>query len=88
MKQYKLLLLALILVGTLLSSFHHHDDGHLNENCLTCIVGSFFSDGSLPSTSLFEGITLLFLIPLLHRSVYISTLATRTCSSRAPPPFS
>jgi len=88
MRRYRLLLLALLLVGTLLSSFHHHDDGNVDENCFVCIVQSVFSAADVPDIFSLEAITLFFLIPLLHKSVYISTLVMRTYSSRAPPLFS
>ena len=88
MRRYRLLLLALLLVGTLLSSFHHHADGNVDENCFVCIVQNFFSAADVPDILSLESITLFFLIPLLHKSVYISTLAMRTYASRAPPLFS
>jgi len=87
-RRYRLLLLALLLVGTLLSSFHHHDDGNTDENCFVCIVQSVFSAADVPDIFSLEAITLFFLIPLLHKSVYISTFVMRTYSSRAPPFFS
>ena len=88
MRRYRLLLLGLLLIGTLLSSFHYHDDGNVDENCFVCIVQSVFSAADVPDIFSLEAITLFFLIPLLHKSVYISTLAMRTYSSRAPPLFS
>jgi len=87
-RRYRLLLLALLLVGTLLSSFHHHDDWNVDENCFVCIVQSVFSAADVPDIFSLEALTLFFLIPLVHKSVYISTLAMRTYSSRAPPLFS
>ena len=85
MRRYKLLLLALILAGTLLGSFHHHDDGHVNENCFTCIIQNFFSDsGALDSFTL-ENIVLFFFIPLLYKGAYLSNLGMLTYPSRAPP---
>lgn len=88
MRRYRLLLLALLLVGTLLSSFHHHDNGNVDENCFVCIVQSVFSAADVPDIFSLEAITLFFLIPLLHKSVYISAPFMRSYSSRAPPSFS
>ena len=88
MRRYKLLLLALILAGTLLGSFHHHDDGHVNENCFICIVQNFFTDADLVETFVLESITLFFFIPLLYKGVYLSNLGIHTYLSRAPPLFS
>lgn len=88
MRRYRLLLLALLLVGTLLSSFHHHDDGNVDENCFVCIVQHVFSAADVPDIFSLEAIVLFFLIPLLHKSVYTSTLAVRANASRAPPLFS
>lgn len=88
MRRYRLLLLGLLLFGTLLSSFHYHDDVNVDENCFVCIVQSVFSAADVPDIFSLEAITLFFLIPVLHKSVYISTLAMRTYSSRAPPLFS
>lgn len=38
MKQYQQFILALVFIGTLLSSFHYHEDGHTSEECQVCIV--------------------------------------------------
>jgi len=38
MKKYKLLLLGLIVLGTFLGNFHHHDDNLLSSDCQVCIV--------------------------------------------------
>lgn len=38
MKQYQQFILALVFIGTLLSSFHHHGDGHVSEECQVCVV--------------------------------------------------
>lgn len=88
MRRYRLLFLALLLVGTLLSSFHHHDNGSVDENCFVCIVQHVLSDGNLNEAFALEAIVFFFFIPLLRKSVYISTLAMRTYASRAPPLFS
>jgi len=87
-RRYRLFLLALLLVGTLLSSFHHHDDGNVDENCFVCIVQHFSWDGTLGDVFTLEAVALFFLIPLLRKSVYLLREDTYTYSSRAPPSFS
>jgi len=88
MRRYKLLLLALIIAGTLLGSFHHHDDGHVNENCFICIVQNFFTDADLVEAFVFEGVAFFFCIPLFYKGVYPSNLGLYAYPSRAPPLFS
>jgi hypothetical protein len=51
-------------------------------------VQHVFSAADIPDIFSLEAIALFFLIPFLHKSVYISTLAMRTNTSRAPPLFS
>ena len=87
-KKYQLFILALVLVGTLLSSFHYHKDMQTVEDCPVCVIQNVFTAADVPDIFSLEAIALFFFIPLLQQSAYISTLAARTYASRAPPLFS
>ena len=87
MKQYKTFILALVLVGTLFSSFHYHEDGHAGEDCQVCILEHNLMGADLTSSTSLEKVQFYFDIPS-----YTSPLLTYTTYkdklSRAPPSVS
>ena len=38
MKKYKIFIVAFIVIGTFLSSFHYHSDSLNSEHCSVCII--------------------------------------------------
>lgn len=87
-KKYRLLLLALVFVGTLLSSFHYHDDAQTSEDCPVCILQHISVGADIPDNVVLQELALFFLIPLSGLQAYISTKLIRSYPSRAPPSFS
>ena len=86
--QIRLLLLGFIVFGTLLSSFHYHNDGHVDDECKVCLIQHNFDlanhvdsfklgdiDTKINSLDTF---TFIF-----HNDSFKSNFF-----SRAPPPFS
>jgi len=88
MKKYKLFLLGLIVMGALLGSFHHHDDGLSSNNCLSCLVQQHLDvSGDLDNYTLSE-IDAQINIPVLHNYTYHVVHVNPNFLSRAPPSFS
>jgi len=87
-KKYQLFILALVFVGTLLSSFHHHDDMQSEEDCPVCIVQQVFSVADIPESVTLQELTVFLLVPLLGRQTYLSFTRIVSAPSRAPPSFS
>ena len=87
-KKYQLFILALVLIGTLLSSFHYHDDVHVAEDCQVCIIQHGLAGADIPDPVALQELIVFFLIPLLGRQTYFSLKLIRSCPSRAPPSFS
>lgn len=84
-KKYQLFLLALVFVGTLLSSFHYHDNMHTDEECPICIIQQVFAAADIPDLITLQELTVFILIPLLGRQVYLSSKLILSFPSRAPP---
>ena len=84
-KKYQLFILALVFVGTLLSSFHYHDDMHAEEDCPVCIIQHVFSTADIPEPVTLQELTVFLLIPLLGRQSVCSLKLIRNYPSRAPP---
>jgi len=87
-KKYQLFMLALVFVGTLLSSFHYHEDMHADEDCQVCIIQQVFAVADIPDLVTLQELIVFFLIPILGRQTYFSLRLIRSCPSRAPPSFS
>ena len=87
-KKYKLLLIGLIVFGTLLGSFHYHDDAHISEDCQICIFQNILSIADLPEVFTLALISLFFYKFVLPRTVHISSACFCSYPSRAPPSFS
>ncbi len=88
MKKYRLFFLGLIVMGALLGSFHHHDDGLSNNNCLVCTVQHTLDiSGDLHVYSL-EKIDTYFSTVLMGENSYKNALVYSYTLSRAPPYFS
>jgi len=87
MRQYRTFILALLLIGTLFSSLHFHEDGHVDEDCQVCILEHNFMGADLERSTSLEKVQLYFDVPS-----YTSLLLTQTnykdADSRAPPSFS
>jgi len=86
-KKYQLLLSALVLVGTLLTSFHYHDDSHADEDCSVCIVQQVFEIADIPELITLQVLILFFFIPLTRRQHTLSLDLIHVAPSRAPPSF-
>ena len=86
-KKYQLLISALVLVGALLSSFHYHDDSHMDEDCSICIIQHIFAIADVPDTISLQELIVFLLIPLLGQQKYFSLKLIANYPSRAPPSF-
>ncbi|MDF1880183.1 hypothetical protein JHD50_02505 [Sulfurimonas sp. MAG313] len=86
MKRYQFFILTLAFVATLLSSFHVHDNGHVNEDCQVCIL-----QHNIASADIIDFTALTKRDVYFDAPVYTSTLTflkTYTSfNSRAPPSF-
>ncbi len=86
-KKYQLFILALVLVGTLLSSFHYHDDMQTAEDCPVCIIQHIFAAADIPDVISLQELIVFFLVSLLGRQTYFSFKCIVNAPSRAPPSF-
>jgi hypothetical protein len=81
-------IIALVLVGNLLGSFHVHEDGHSHEDCQVCVIAHNLV-GSDP-------VELKLVDEFIHPSSQVESLTTQLFTqfqvedglSRAPPSFS
>ena len=87
-KKYKLLLIGLIVIGTLLGSFHYHDDVHVSEDCQICIVQHLLSSADIPEVFSLALVSVFFYKFVSPRTIHISTACFYSYPSRAPPSFS
>ncbi len=87
MKFYRHFILALIVVGTLLSSFHQHSDGHVSDECQVCIIQHNLSSADIAHPFVLEAIECCFTAPQYVQETYVSKVFKYTLS-RAPPSFS
>lgn len=88
MKKYRLLLLSFIIFGTILSSFHHHDDGQASDECKVCLLQHNFDTAN--SVDSFELGDIYIKIESLDTFVFIfhNDSFKSNFLSRAPPSFS
>ena len=86
-KKYQLFILALVFIGTLLSSFHYHDDMQMDDNCSVCIIKHIIAIADIPELFSLQELIVFLLIPLLGRQTYFSLKLIRSYPSRAPPSF-
>ena len=88
MKNYKLFLLGLIVMGTLLGSFHHHDEGLNGSECQVCLVQHHLDISSDLQSFCLEEIDTYFDTDVSHENSYNTKLTYSNTLSRAPPSFS
>ena len=88
MKNYKLFLLGLIVIGTLLGSFHHHKDGLSSSDCQVCIVQHSLDISADVDTYTLEELDSYFDTHVSHENSYNTRLTHSNTLSRAPPSFS
>jgi len=88
MKKYRLLLLGFIVFGTLLSSFHHHDDGRVSDECKVCLLQHNIDSAN--SVDSFEITDIDIKIESLDAFVFVfhNDSFKSNFLSRAPPSFS
>lgn len=86
-KKYQLFILALVFVGTLLSSFHYHNDMQAAADCPVCVIQNVFAVADIPDVFTLQELTLFFLVPVLGRQRYSSLKLILSYPSRAPPSF-
>jgi len=88
MKKLRLLLLGLIVMGTLLSSFHHHADGLSHSDCQVCTVQqNLDSANDVDSFVLADVDSKIDTLIAFNESFYGAELSLHT-HARAPPSFS
>ena len=88
MKKYRLLLLSFVFLGTLLSSFHYHNDGMVDDTCPICIVQNHFdSSADIVLLPLDDSKISYEQIIVNNEKSYTFTLTLNTLS-RAPPKYS
>lgn len=87
MKKYQIFILALVFVGTLLSSFHYHADINEHDDCQVCVLQNNLVSADLSSSIELDKVALYF-----ETSAYSTSLDTspvhKNFNSRAPPSFS
>jgi len=88
MKNYKLFLLGIIVIGTLLGSFHHHDDGLSSSDCQVCIVQHSLNISADVEIYTLEDIDTYFDTHIVFANAYTQALVYSNTFSRAPPFFS
>jgi len=86
-KKYRLYILALVLVGILLSSFHYHDDIYVADDCPVCIIQHILALADIPDIYAPQELIVYLLIPLMGVQTYLTSKLIRSCPSRAPPSF-
>jgi hypothetical protein len=87
-KKQRLLLLGFIVIGMLLSSFHHHGNGLVSDDCKICVVQhNLDSAGSVESYTLEELNTKIDISTDYENGVHNARLNFNFLS-RAPPSFS
>ena len=88
MKKYRLLLLSFVFIGTLLSSFHYHDDTQVDENCPACIVQNNLDNSPDVLSSQFLNCAVSYTEDIIsYQSVYTFNINLEKLS-RAPPKHS
>ena len=88
MKKYRLLLLSLVFIGTLLSSFHYHNNTLVDENCPSCIVkNNLDSSPDAIVTPFLDYDVLVYADIISSKLVYFLHINLSTLS-RAPPKYS
>jgi len=88
MKKYRLLLLSFVFFGTLLSSFHHHNDGMIDDNCPICLVQNNFNSSADVIAIPLEIPKIVYeQIVINNKQIYTYDLISNTLS-RAPPKIS
>jgi hypothetical protein len=88
MKKYRLLLFSFIFLGTLLSSFHYHNDIMVDENCPVCTIqNNFDSSADIVLLSLDTSKLSYEQNIANNENIYTFILVLNTLS-RAPPKFS
>jgi len=88
MKNYKLFILGLIVIGSLLGSFHHHDDGRTSSDCQICIVQHSLDISADVETYTLEEIDTYLDTHISEANAYTKALVYSNTLSRAPPLFS
>lgn len=86
-KQLAILLAALFLFVGMGLSFHHHEDGHVHDDCPVCVVATHQQSAKTALASSAPVITLLFLISVFS-SIYIPASFQTHKQVRAPPSLS
>lgn len=87
-KKHQLFLLACILAGILLSSFHYHDNLHASDDCPVCIIQHILTAADIPDPVVLQELIAFVLISLSGLPVYLTSKALHHYPSRAPPSFS
>lgn len=83
-KQLAILLAALFLLVGIGLSFHHHEDGHVHNDCPVCVVATHHQSVENAIASSAPIITLLFFI-FVFASPYIPINFQTLKKVRAPP---
>lgn len=86
-KKYQLLIFALVFMGILLASFHHHKDMQTTEDCPVCIIQNVFAAADIPEHFILGEVLFFVLLPLCARQRYFSLKPILSFPSRAPPSF-
>jgi len=88
MKKYRLLLLSFVFVGTLLSSFHYHENVALDDNCPVCLVQNNFNSSADVIAIPLDVCKISYDIDIINNETKYTYNLISNKLSRAPPKIS
>ena len=88
MKNYQKFILALVFVGTLLSSFHYHADGHSSSECQVCVLQHSIGSADIPERLCLQCLSIGYETPVGAEGISHTARIYHDSLSRAPPLFS
>jgi hypothetical protein len=88
MKKYRLLLLSFVFLGTLLGSFHYHNDLVVDDDCPVCIVQNNFDSSADVILLPLDTSKIAYDNNILNNNTDYTFIKILNTLSRAPPKYS
>ena len=88
MKKYRLLLLSFVFLGTLLGSFHYHNDLVVDDDCPVCIVQNNFDSSADVVLFPLDTSKITYDNNILNNNKNYTFIKISNTLSRAPPKYS